>query len=108
MTHWLIMAFMVNAGTSPPTATATGGLIGAVVNYILQRKVTFRSNAAHGSILLRYLGVCTLIWFANLAFFLVFYRIALFSSVYAQGFTTFSVAIMSYFLYKRVVFHVRK
>ena len=103
--HWLVMALMINAGTLPAIATAVGAFIGAVVNYILQRNVTFQSNAAHRSTLRRYIAVCTLTWLANLLFFFFFHHITLLSAMYAQGITTFVVALMSYFLYKRVVFN---
>lgn len=103
--HWLVMALMINAGAVPATATAIGAFIGAIINYILQRHVTFQSNVAHHFALLRYLGVCTLTWFVNLIFFLVLHRIVLLSPLYAQGITTLTVALMSYFLYKRIVFN---
>lgn len=103
--HWLIMALMINMSISPTLATAVGAFIGAVVNYILQRNVTFQSNATHRSVLLRYLGVCTLAWSANLLLFSVFHHTILLSAMYAQAITTLIVALMSYFLYKRMVFN---
>ena len=103
--HWLVMAIMIKVGTIPAIATAVGAFIGAVVNYILQRNVTFQSNAAHRSTLRRYIAVCTLTWIANLLFFSVFHHTILLSAMYAQGITTFVVALMSYFLYKRIVFN---
>ncbi len=103
--HWLVMALMINVGTLPATATAVGAFIGAVVNYILQRNVTFKSNAAHRSTLRRYFAVCTLLWVANLLFFSIFHHAILLSAMYAQGITTLVVALMSYFLYKRIVFN---
>ncbi|MCF6235586.1 MAG: GtrA family protein [Gammaproteobacteria bacterium] len=103
--HWLVMALMVNSGTLPAIATAVGAFIGAIVNYILQRNVTFQSNVAHRSALLRYVAICTLTWFLNLAFFLIFYQVFQLSLIVAQGITTLAIALMSYFLYKRIVFN---
>ena len=103
--HWLVMAFAISLGVIPVVATAIGAIIGAVVNYILQRNVTFQSNTPHRSALQRYLIVCLLIWAANLFFFFILYHISLLSAVYAQGITTFVVAFMSYLLFKKVVFH---
>jgi len=96
---------MVNAGRLPAIATAVGAFIGAIVNYILQCEVIFYSNANHRSVLLRYIAVCTLMWFANLILFLILHRIVLLSPMYAQGITTLLVALMSYFLCKRIVFN---
>jgi len=103
--HWGSMAFMVSMGVLPATATAIGALIGATINYALQRSVTFQSKTPHGATILPYLGVCTLIWLANLGLFLALHRITQLSPFYAQGITTFAIAFMSYFLYKRIVFN---
>ncbi len=103
--HWLVMALMINADISSITATAVGASIGAIVNYILQYKITFQSSTAHRSTLQRYIAVCTLLWIANLLFFSILHHIILLSTMYAQGITSFVVALMSYFLYKRIVFN---
>lgn len=104
-THWLVMAVMLSSGIEPSVATASGALIGAIVNYFLQRNITFQSKARHRSALVRYAGVCTLTWFANLVIFIVLYHIILLTPMYAQGITTFLVALISYVLYKRIVFN---
>ncbi|HED38941.1 MAG TPA: GtrA family protein [Chromatiales bacterium] len=106
--HWLVMGVMINAGTLPAVATATGALIGAIVNYVLQRHLTFQSSALHRTALPRYLSVCTVTWVANLLFFLLLHRIFLLSPMVAQGATTVAIALMSYFLYKRIVFNDRQ
>ncbi len=105
LSHWLIMALMIYAGTTPAKATAVGAFIGATLNYILQHKVTFQSNVAHRSALLRYIVVCTLTWTANLFYFFILHHIIMLTAMYAQSITTFLVALMSYFLYKRIVFN---
>ncbi|PCH97221.1 MAG: polysaccharide biosynthesis protein GtrA [Gammaproteobacteria bacterium] len=103
--HWFVMAILIVASTTPTVATAVGALIGAIVNYFLQRKITFRSSSANSSTLLSYIAVCIVIWFLNFLFFFIFYQIALLSTVVSQGITTLSVALISYFLYKRIVFN---
>lgn len=103
--HWGSMAFMVSMGALPATATAIGALIGAAINYALQRSITFQSNTPHGATILRYLGACTLIWLANLVLFLVLHHTTQLSPLFAQGITTFTLAFMSYFLFKRIVFN---
>lgn len=103
--HWLVMALMINTGIFPTIATATGAFIGAIINYILQRNMTFKFKATHRSTLPRYIIVCVLLWVANLLIFFVLHRITLISTMNAQGFTTLVVALMSYFLYKRIVFN---
>ncbi len=106
-THWLLMIVMLKVGTAAATATALGALVGAVVNYVLQREVTFKSKRGHRSALLRYLSVCALLWFANLIVFLILYHTVLPAPMYAQAITTGVVAFLSYILYKRVVFNDR-
>jgi len=103
--HWFVMAIMIVAGVDPTMATAGGALIGAIVNYFLQREITFRSNSTHRSTLLRYIAVCAIIWLFNLMLFFFFYKIALFSTLVAQSITTLAVAFISYFLYKGIVFN---
>ena len=100
--HWFVMAIMILVQISPSVATAGGAFIGAIVNYFLQKKVTFRSSSSHHCTWLLYIGACTVIWLFNLIFFFIFYRIILFSTVVAQGTTTLTVAFISYFLFKGV------
>ncbi|NOY67711.1 MAG: GtrA family protein [Gammaproteobacteria bacterium] len=103
--HWLVMAFMVNVGIRPLIATATGAFIGAIINYILQRYVTFQTKAVHRTVLLRYTGVCIIIWFSNFFIFISLFHIARLTPIYAQGITTLTLAVMSYYFYKRMVFN---
>ncbi len=107
ISHWFVMVMMIIAGTAPTIATAVGAFIGAVTNYFLQHKVTFRTNLTlnHHFRLLRYIFVCALIWLFNFVFFFMLYRTAMLPIVVAQGATTLTIALMSYFLYKRIVFN---
>lgn len=108
LAHWLLMLVLMLSGVGPAWATASGAFAGAVVNYLLQYRFTFACSSTHGPVLLRYLLVCLVTWCANLGIFLVLYPAMIISPVFAQGVTTFAVALLSFFLYKRVVFHVRQ
>ncbi|VAX32855.1 hypothetical protein MNBD_NITROSPIRAE01-1512 [hydrothermal vent metagenome] len=103
--HWSIMALLVIVGSTPVLATAIGAMMGAILNYFLQRKITFQSVVTHRFALPRYLSVCVLTWFMNLFFFVSLHRRLQFGSVEAQMLTTFLVAFMTYFLYKKKVFN---
>ncbi len=103
--HWLVMALMVNIGNTPIIATATGALIGAMANYVLQHSVTFKTNESHASVVPRYISVFMMTWVANLLIFSLLHHTSRLTPMYAQGITTLAVASMSYVLYKRVVFN---
>ncbi len=107
VSHWSVMALMMGIGVSPSMATAIGALVGAIINYILQRNVTFQSTISHQFALGRYLGVCTLAWTVNLILFELLHYTLLLSVLISQCIATFVIALMSYFLYKRVVFNGR-
>jgi len=107
LSHWLTMGLLIVAGTQPAVATAIGALIGAVINYILQRNVTFRSDVAHSQALRAYLLVCVITWVANLLIFIACHHWLGLTPLYAQGLTTALVAGLSYVLYKTMVFHER-
>ena len=107
LSHWLVMGLLIMAGIQATLATAVGAFIGAVINYILQRNVTFRSAVAHSQALRAYLLVCVITWFANLAIFVACHHWFGLAPLYAQGLTTALVACLSYVLYKRMVFHER-
>lgn len=107
LVHWLIMGLMILAGAQPTLATAVGAFIGAIINYILQRNVTFRSDVAHSKALQAYLLACVVTWLANLLIFVACHHWLGLAPLYAQGLTTALVACLSYVLYKKVVFHER-
>jgi putative flippase GtrA len=46
--HYLLLVFLVQAFGVEPTVASTAGLIlGAIVNYVLNYRITFRSRRAH-------------------------------------------------------------
>jgi len=105
VSHWLVMALLINAGTPAFTATGVGAFVGSIVNYFLQRNLTFQSKTPHRIALLRYNFVCLQTWITNLLIFYLLHHIALLNTAYSQLLTTFTVSLLSYFLYKRVVFY---
>jgi putative flippase GtrA len=107
LAHWLVMALLIMAGSDAAVATGVGAIVGALVNYILQRNVTFRSSVAHRRAMQAYLLACVIIWCANLAVFIILHSGLGLTPLYAQGLTTAIVACLSYVLYKRMVFHER-
>lgn len=56
--HYLVLAFLVELLASPVLlATTTGFVVGAVVNYVLNRRFTFSSTAPHHIALPKFLTV---------------------------------------------------
>ena len=46
--HYLVLVVLVEiTGIDPVTATSIGFVVGALVNYVLNRRYTFRSHKAH-------------------------------------------------------------
>ncbi len=67
--HYLILALLVAAGWHPTLATATGATAGAIVNYALNYRYTFRSRRAHRIAAKRYLAVTAVGWLLNAGLF---------------------------------------
>jgi putative flippase GtrA len=105
LSHWIVMALLVFAAVMPEIASATGALVGAAVNYILQKTFTFQSMQRHRNALPRYLAACAVLWLANLLIFSALIRLLNIQIITAQVVTTALVAILSYWLFKRSVFN---
>lgn len=105
LSHWSVMALMIFSAVLPEVATAAGALVGALVNYGLQKSFTFRSMQRHRNTLPRYILACTLLWMANLFVFSILIRLLTVQLVTAQLITTALVAILSYYLFKKSVFN---
>jgi len=59
--HYLVLGALVElAGVPVLTATTAGFATGAIVNYLLNRRVTFASDASHADALPKFLTVVTL------------------------------------------------
>lgn len=105
LSHWVVMALMIFSSILPEIASATGALVGAIVNYILQKTFTFQSTQSHRSTIPRYIAACAILWLANLLIFSTLIRIINLQIITAQIVTTAFVAILSYLLYKRNTFN---
>lgn len=56
--HYLTLLLLVNRGwMSPVAASAVGSIVGALINYVLNYKFTFRSRAAHGASISKFMLV---------------------------------------------------
>src|SRR5689334_22401571 len=59
--HYLTLLLLVNTvALSPVIASAPGSIVGALINYILNYKFTFRSQAAHGPSLMKFMFVAAI------------------------------------------------
>lgn len=105
--HWSLMAWLVQAGTSPGISTAAGALAGALLNYALQFHFTFQSNLPHRATAPRYLQVTAASWMANNVTFFLLFHFAKLSPVPAQVLTTLLIIILNFYLYRRLVFNER-
>jgi putative flippase GtrA len=64
--HYLVLLGLVQVASLEPTiATALGYSVGAVVNYVLNRRVTFTSDRAHRVAVPRYMVLLLLGFFVN-------------------------------------------
>lgn len=107
LSHWLTMALLVLVGIFPAMATAIGAIVGALVNYLMQKAYTFRSTNSHRIALPRYIGACAVLWLANLLLFILLNGLFYLPVASAQFVTTALVALMSYWLYRSLVFNER-
>ena len=55
--HYLTLMVLVGTGLNPVTASACGFIVGALINYTLNRRFTFRSAIAHRTGLPRFLTI---------------------------------------------------
>ena len=108
LSHWLAMALLMAAGTSPVMATSSGAVVGALVNYLMQKAYTFRSSNSHHIELPRYVAACALLWLANQLLFMLLMRLLDLSIPSIQLLTTAVVALLSYWLYRRMVFNASR
>lgn len=105
--HWGLMAILIALDVGAGIATAAGSALGALGNYLLQRYFTFRSHVNHCDALPAFVAVATVAWFANLVVFSVLHAFFELALLPAQGLTTLFVALLTFTLYKKVVFHER-
>jgi putative flippase GtrA len=66
--HYAVMAALLHGlGTGATTATGVGALAGAALNYLLNRRFTFRSRRPHAQALPRQIALIASGWLLNLA-----------------------------------------
>lgn len=63
--HYLILALLLRAGAPPTPATGIGAVAGALVNYRLNYRYTFRSRQAHHRAAPRFLAIAGIGWLLN-------------------------------------------
>lgn len=102
LSHWSVMAIMVLSGVAADISTGTGALLGAIINYLLQRKITFFTRTHHATVLPLYIAFCIFSWLGNLSIFIILHNTLLLSALIAQLITTLFLAYLSYFFYKRI------
>lgn len=105
--HWTLMAVLIYCHGSAVAATALGAFAGACANYWLQQRFTFRARVEHWQTMPRYVLVTLLGWLVNVALFAFFQAWLGLDVMPAQLITSGLVALLSFVLYKRVVFHDR-
>lgn len=103
--HWGVMWVLMTADFAPLHATAFGSLLGAAVNYGLQRRLAFDYHGSHAGAAPRYLLACAAAWLLNLLVFQCLHAAAGLPAGIAQFMTTAIVSLMSYLVYRRLVFH---
>lgn len=70
--HYLLLVVLVEAGgANEVVASTAGALLGALVNYMLNRRYTFRSSRRHGEALPRFLAIAGLGLLINFGLMLV-------------------------------------
>ena len=105
--HWALMALLMATGTEPLAATTLGALFGALLNYLLQYRLTFASHRPHREALPRYAGVAFLSLIVNGICFKVVTTLTVLGTAPAQFLSTSAAALVAYHLYSTKVFHAR-
>jgi putative flippase GtrA len=103
--HYILLIVMVSKfGQSPVLATSCGALLGAIINYVLNRSLTFRSSRKHREALPRFLLLATIglvlngLIMASLIDLGMFYLMA---QLIATGF----ILLFNYFVSRVWIFH---
>jgi putative flippase GtrA len=94
-------------GWPPLAASVTGFLVGAVVKYLLNYFVAFRSEERHSAAVVRFAVMLALFFGLNAAFFAVFQQVLGLHYMVAQVLTTAVLIAPSYVLARGWVFGLR-
>lgn len=103
--HWLSMAVFVYFEMEPTRATLIGSIVGAALNYLLQRQLAFRNAGPHSRTLLRYVSSCLFAWLCNVIIFYWLNSVWNMPVSLSQIVTTGLVASLNFVVYQRIVFH---
>jgi putative flippase GtrA len=105
LAHYLLLALLVEwsaVGVLP--ATAAGYVLGAVVNYLLNRRFTFRSARAHGAAVPRFVAVWLAGLLATVLLMALWVQVLGWHWLPAQAVTTVLVLVLNYFGHARFAF----
>ena len=99
--HYIVLLFLVEgAGMGPVSASAVGAFCGAVVSYLLNRKYTFQSQAAHRRTAPRFFLVAGLALVGNVLLMALFAGIWQWPYFLAQVVTTILLILVTFGLNK--------
>lgn len=102
--HYLSMAILISLDVPPLYATIAGAFLGAILNYLLQYHLTFKSNVSHFRAISSYLVSVSFGFFANIVLFVLFHEKAQINVIISQLSTTSIIMVINYILYKYIVF----
>lgn len=95
--HYVLLVILVQVFSSNAVAASTAGaVLGALVNYTLNRRFTFRSDKRHGEALTKFLIIATTGLALNSFFMFVFVEIWQVHYLYAQLVSTGLVLVWNF------------
>jgi len=95
--HYLLLVMLVEMlGTNVVPASTAGATLGALVNYALNRRYTFRSKKRHGEALAKFLVIAALGLALNSSFMLIFVEILNIYYLLAQVLSTGLVLVWNF------------
>ncbi|WP_077046219.1 GtrA family protein [Pseudomonas sp. KK4] len=101
----VIFGCMYILGMDPVISNVVGYLIGLMLSYTLNRKVTFQSTSKSKSEVVRFLIVFLIAYFANLAVLMILINVGVFHEVVNQIVAGAVYVVFSFFLNKYYVFY---
>lgn len=103
--HYLVLVSLVQfLGLGPAYATTMGYATGAIVNYVLNRRVTFRSQRSHGIALPRYVTIVLAGLIINTTMMILLNRVIGLHYLISQVVSTGVVLVVNFVLSKFWVF----
>lgn len=106
--HICVFYGLLQHAVPAQTATFIGALSGAVLNYMCQYHLVYRSTRTHRSAVVRYLLlISTNIALNSLIFQGLSVLLPTFQPLLLQALTSASLATLNLFAYQRIIFHER-